>query len=80
MCSSDLELPAQGVDAVVEFLGELPQVVFLAILAGHAVLPAIDADVHLSHGLLTSIVRFEHEPDIFHGGIDPAGNVAVGGL
>ena len=44
------ELAAQLLDALVEVLGELLQMVFLAVLAGHAELAAVDGDVHLRHG------------------------------
>ena len=61
--------------------------VLLAVLAGHAELAAVDGDVHLRHGMLTACSRrcshrFDSstEPDVLHRGIDPAGDVAVGGF
>ena len=52
------ELAAQRDDALVEVLGELLQMVLLAVLAGHAELAAVDGDIHLRHG--TSHVVCNH--------------------
>jgi len=43
------EARAQAHDARVEVLGEFQQMLFLAVLAGHSVLPSADDDVHLRH-------------------------------
>src|SRR5439155_19547500 len=47
------ELAAQLDDAIVELLGELHQVAFLTVLAGHAELAAVDGDVDLGHVALS---------------------------
>ena len=49
------ELAAQRDDALVEILGELLQMVLLAVLAGHAELAAVDGDIHLRHGISSSV-------------------------
>ena len=46
------ELCPQLADAAVEVAGEPDQMVLLAIIAGHAVLPSVDGDAHMSHDAL----------------------------
>src|SRR3984957_9745784 len=45
------ELAAQAVDPRLQGLGELEQPHLLPFLAGHAVLPAVDGDVDVAHGI-----------------------------
>src|ERR1043166_395638 len=46
------ELRPQLADAPVEVAGEPDQMILLAVLAGHAVLPSVDGDAHMSHDAL----------------------------
>ena len=43
---------AQHLDAIVDVLRELRDVVFLPILAAHAVMAAVDRDIHLGHRIV----------------------------
>jgi hypothetical protein len=86
-CIANLaELAAQRNDALVEILGELPQMILLAVFTGHAELAAVDRDIHLRHGILTrhqswtSILSLENESNALHGGVEPARDLAVRGF
>ena len=43
------EFGAQAADAAIELAREIHQMILLTVLAGHAELPAVDGDAHLSH-------------------------------
>src|SRR5262249_13382743 len=59
-CIADLPEPgAQLFDAVVEILGEAKQVRLLPLLAGHAVLAAVDGYADMGHGTLRAAGRGE---------------------
>jgi hypothetical protein len=61
--------------------------VFLTILAGHAVLASVDGDAHMSHDelpggrrLLSTLMGVEHGADRVDREIEPARDLAIGGL
>src|ERR1700704_2990238 len=56
--------------------------ILLAVFAGHAELAAVDGDIHLRHGILTSasILSLENESNALHGSVEPARDLAVRGF
>ena len=86
------ELGAQPLDARVEVAREIDQMALLAVLAGHAELPAVDGDADLGHSIrlslrlhsptgrvTSSVLVPEHAADRFDRLIDPLRDLAVGG-
>ena len=87
------EFRAQALDPGVEVAGELHEVAFLAVLAGHAELPAVDGDADLGHcpsperklsstrrPRLRSAAGLEHAADGFDRLIDALRHLAIGGF